>query len=87
MISVSCFVIFVLHCILDSDLSECQSGTESLSQAPAVKAVNPNMVLPRSVPDHLLLVSILEQLCHMYSRDTKQAEDIFKCKQLMLLSF
>ncbi|XP_053401200.1 eukaryotic translation initiation factor 2-alpha kinase 1-like [Mercenaria mercenaria] len=72
----------------DSDLSECQTGTGSSSTAPPVPAVTSEVVLPRSVPNHLLLVSILEQLCHIYGRDTRQAQDIFKsiCEQLTKLN-
>ncbi|XP_060557024.1 eukaryotic translation initiation factor 2-alpha kinase 1-like [Ruditapes philippinarum] len=61
----------------DSDLSECLTRSNSLSSQPHVPAVPSSKVLPRTVPNHLLLVSILEQLCHMYARDTKQAQDIF----------
>ena len=32
------------------------------------------------VPNHLLLISTLEQLCFVYSKgDTKQGQDVFKC--------
>lgn len=77
-----------IHKFDDSDLSECQSATDISSQAPAVPAVNSKVILPRSVPNHLLLVSILEQLCHLYSRDTRQGDDIFRsiCEQLTKLS-
>ena len=67
----------------DSDFSECASveGNSADSRlAPKVPAKKTQVALPRSVPNHLLLISVLEQLCIMYSRDSKQSLQIFKCK-------
>ncbi|KAL4234787.1 Eukaryotic translation initiation factor 2-alpha kinase [Mactra antiquata] len=66
----------VLH-FDDSDLTECISGYENTSSSSPGSTVPANTVLPRSVPNHLLLVSILELLCHMYGRSSKQGRDIF----------
>ncbi|XP_052232051.1 eukaryotic translation initiation factor 2-alpha kinase 1-like isoform X2 [Dreissena polymorpha] len=60
----------------DSDLLEFRRSSEG---APS-SSVSSKAVLPRSVPNHLLFISILEQLCTMYSRDTKQAQDVFRCR-------
>ena len=35
-------------------------------------------VLPRTVPSHLLMVSILEQLCLMYAKDETKGRELFK---------
>ena len=35
-------------------------------------------LLPRTVPSHLLMVSILEQLCLMYAKDEFKGKELFK---------
>ncbi|XP_052817103.1 eukaryotic translation initiation factor 2-alpha kinase 1-like [Mya arenaria] len=66
----------------DTDLSECQESSDGSMSGSKSKAI-----LPRSVPNHLLLISTLEQLCQMYSKNSKQAQDMFKllCEQLVRL--
>lgn len=71
----------------DSDFSECNTPevhSADSSLAAKIPAKKTQVALPRSVPNHLLLISILEQLCIMYSRDTRQSQEIFKsiCDQL-----
>ena len=44
----------------------------------AQAAVQKTPAVPRSVPPHLLMTSILEQVCHSYVRDTAKAEQLFK---------
>ena len=42
-------------------------------------------LLPRSVPSHLLMVSILEQLCLMYAKDEFKGKELFKGTKLLKL--
>ena len=44
----------------------------------AQAAVQKTSAVPRSVPPHLLMTSILEQVCHSYVKDTTKAEQLFK---------
>lgn len=68
-----------MHVLPDSDKLEWQASTQNTSESGL--SGRSQAVLPRSVPNHLLFISVLEQLCIMYGRDIKQAQDIFKCEQ------
>ncbi|XP_076449819.1 eukaryotic translation initiation factor 2-alpha kinase 1-like [Babylonia areolata] len=63
-----------------------RSDIQSLD-LPAQAAVQKTSAVPRSVPPHLLMVSILEQVCLSYVGDTSKAEQLFKviCDQLSKL--
>ena len=53
------------------------SDLDSLNMS-AQAAVQKTSAVPRSVPPHLLMTSILEQICHSYVRDTAKAEQLFR---------
>ncbi|PVD21080.1 hypothetical protein C0Q70_19246 [Pomacea canaliculata] len=53
----------------------------------AESAVAKTVAIPRSIPPHLLMTSILEQICHSYVKDPVKAQQLFKviCEQLSKL--
>ncbi|KAK7114045.1 hypothetical protein V1264_000172 [Littorina saxatilis] len=67
-----------------------RSDVEALDppvQAAVQKTAAAAAAVPRGVPPHLLMTSILEQICHSYVRDPAKAEQLFKviCDQLSKL--
>lgn len=44
----------------------------------AESAVAKTVAIPRSIPPHLLMTSILEQICHSYVKDPVKAQQLFK---------
>ncbi|XP_041376124.1 eukaryotic translation initiation factor 2-alpha kinase 1-like isoform X2 [Gigantopelta aegis] len=64
----------------DSDLSQLDDGNARRQSSQALD-------LPRSVPTHILMTSILEQLCYLYIRDDVLAQELFNlmCKRLVKL--
>ncbi|KAL8589958.1 hypothetical protein ACOMHN_024045 [Nucella lapillus] len=55
---------------------------------PAQSVVQKTSAVPRSVPSHLLMVSILEMICRSYVKDSTQGEQLFRviCDQLSRLN-
>ncbi|ESO94965.1 hypothetical protein LOTGIDRAFT_232118 [Lottia gigantea] len=67
----------------ESDLYEVRSVEVPVKPAP----LETGALVPRSVPSHLLMISILEHLCFMYTRNGNMAHKLFKvlCEQLTKL--
>ncbi|CAG2235542.1 EIF2AK1 [Mytilus edulis] len=59
----------------DSDIASMTSSKECCKEVP--NACNGGLV-PRTVPSHLLMISILEQLCFMYAQDEEKGKELFK---------
>ncbi|KAK6185308.1 hypothetical protein SNE40_007570 [Patella caerulea] len=70
----------------DSDLKKLRKSEVGIK----TKMVSPEngAVVPRSVPNHLLMISILEHLCFMYTRNVRTGHKLFRvlCDQLTKLN-
>ncbi|KAJ8302591.1 hypothetical protein KUTeg_018987 [Tegillarca granosa] len=68
-----------IHKFDDSDMSESVSSSGASSLPVEVLQDNNqcSTVLPRSVPSHLLMISILEQLCMLYAKDSGKGIELF----------
>lgn len=53
----------------------------------AESAVAKTVAIPRSIPPHLLMTSILEQICHSYVKDPVKAQQLFKGSYKKCLQF
>lgn len=64
-----------------------KSGVDALDP-PARVAAERTAAVPRSVPPHLLMTSILEQICYSYAKEPAVAQQLFKviCEQLSKLN-
>ncbi|KAL3859983.1 hypothetical protein ACJMK2_010160 [Sinanodonta woodiana] len=70
----------LIHKFDDSDLHEYQQKFTGAASG-VVKSENQlpsSELVPRAVPNHLLLISVLEHLCYMYTRDVRKAQELFK---------
>lgn len=65
---------------VDSDISSMGPNSETNSEP---NGRYQNALVPKTVPSHLLMVSILEQLCHMYAEDESKGKELFKGKLVM----
>ncbi|XP_077982833.1 eukaryotic translation initiation factor 2-alpha kinase 1-like isoform X1 [Glandiceps talaboti] len=72
----------------DSDLTERQSSVSSESKQPKERHRGRRIqrldLAKRTVPDHLLVVSLLEQLCTLYESEPNRSYQLFRiiCQQL-----
>ncbi|XP_064599174.1 uncharacterized protein LOC135465773 [Liolophura sinensis] len=70
----------------DSDLAS-MTFSDSGNAAPPPPSPSRSVTLPRTVPTHLLMISVLEQLCMMYEKDDAKARELFKllCEHLVTM--
>ncbi|KAK3581137.1 hypothetical protein CHS0354_033931 [Potamilus streckersoni] len=69
-----------IHKFDDSDLHEYQQKFTGAVNGVvrSEKQLPGSELVPREVPNHLLLISVLEHLCYMYTRDVRKAQELFK---------